>query len=135
MVYSLLADLVLLLHLAFIVLVLLGGLAVWRWPRLGWLHVPAAAWGVWVELTHGLCPLTPLENALRRQAGEAGVEGDFITHYLSALIYPQGLSQELQTWFGLAALALNLSVYGALLWQGRRKRKPSGHPDRPEYRR
>ena len=80
----------------FIAWVVLGGLVVLRWPRLAWLHLPAVAWGVWIELTGGVCPLTPLEQRLRLAAGEAGYSGGFIEHYLGALIYPAGLTRGTQ---------------------------------------
>jgi hypothetical protein len=111
----LLADLVLLLHLAFILFVLAGAALVWRWPRLAWLHLPAVAWGAWIEISHGICPLTPLENHLRAQAGEAGYEGDFIGHYLLPLIYPDALTPGLQTLLGALALAVNAVFYAWLI--------------------
>ena len=76
------ADAVVLVHLAFVVFVVVGGFLAMHWPRITWLHVPAALWGAWAELTATICPLTPLENALRHRAGETGYEGGFIEHYL-----------------------------------------------------
>lgn len=119
--YRLAADAVLIVHLAFIVFVVLGGLAVLRWPRLALIHLPAVAWGVALELNGWLCPLTPLENALRRAAGEAGYAGGFIEHYLLALIYPAGLTPTIQLWLGLGVLAVNLPIYAWLLWRRRRR--------------
>lgn len=121
--YRLAADAVLIVHLAFIVFVALGGLAVLRWPRLAFAHVPAVAWGAALELNGWLCPLTPLENALRRAAGEAGYAGSFIEHYLIALIYPAGLTPTIQLWLGLGVLAINLPIYAYLLLR-RRRRQP-----------
>jgi hypothetical protein len=120
--YSLLADLVLLLHLAFILFVLLGGLLVLRRPRLAWLHLPAAAWGVMVELAGWYCPLTPLENRFRALAGEARYAGDFIQHYLLAAIYPEGLTREVQIGLGLIALLVNAALYARLCCGPRRHR-------------
>lgn len=117
MPYALLANLVLLAHLAFILFVALGGLAVLRWPRLAWLHLPCVAWGVTVELMGWYCPLTPLENHFLRLAGETGYAGDFLQHYLLSAIYPEGLTRHAQTVIGLMALAINLPVYGWLLYQ------------------
>lgn len=116
MIWSWAADAVLLLHLLFIVFVLLGGLLVWRWPRLAWLHLPAAGWAVVVEWLLLQCPLTPLENALRQAAGQAGYDGGFIAHYLLPLIYPAGLTAAQQIWLGAVVLLLNALVY-ALLWR------------------
>ena len=75
MIESLAADLVMLIHFGFIVFVVAGGLAVLKWPLLAWLHLPALIWVAWLEFTGAICPLTPLENYLRRLAGEAGYSG------------------------------------------------------------
>ena len=120
--WSILADAVLVLHGAFIAWVALGALAVLRWPRLAWLHLPALAWGVWVEATAGLCPLTPLENLLRVRAGEQGYAGSFIDHHLGALIYPQGLTPAAQWRIALVLLACNLALYGLAAWRARQRR-------------
>jgi len=122
MLYRLAADAVLAAHLAFVLFVVCGGLLVLRTPRLAWLHLPAVAWGAFVELSGTICPLTPLEVTLRRGAGEAGYGGDFIEHYLVALIYPAGLTRELQMALGAAALLLNLIVY-FILWRRRSIRR------------
>ncbi len=111
MIYRLLADAVLLLHLAFIVFVVAGGLFLRRWPRLPWLHLPAVLWGVGIELSGYLCPLTLLENRLRQLGGEAGYAGGFVEHYLLPVIYPFGLTREWQIVFGLGVAALNLAAY------------------------
>ncbi|MCA3025791.1 MAG: DUF2784 domain-containing protein, partial [Rhodocyclaceae bacterium] len=75
MFYRLAADAVLIVHLLFIVFVVLGALLAWRWRLMPWLHLPAVAWGIWIEATGNICPLTPLENGLRRAAGDAGYAG------------------------------------------------------------
>ena len=111
MPYRLLADAVLVLHLGFVIFVVLGGLLVLRRPKLIWLHVPAAAWGVLIEFLGWPCPLTPLENHLRRRGGEAGYEGGFIEHYLVTLLYPSGLSRETQWLLGTAVLLINVVIY------------------------
>lgn len=116
MTFRVLADAVLVLHLAFIAFVVLGGWLVLRWPRLAWLHLPAVAWGVWISLAGRVCPLTPLENRLRALGGEAGYSGGFIEHYLTSLIYPANLTRGFQVALGLFALAVNLVAYG-LLWR------------------
>lgn len=115
MLLRLAADAVVLVHLLFILFVLGGGLLVLRWPRLALLHLPAATWGVAVELLHLYCPLTPLENHLRQAAGQAGYEGGFIEHYLIPLIYPAGLTPQIQLWLGGVVLLINGSVYAWLL--------------------
>lgn len=111
MQYRALADGVLVLHLAFVAWVVLGGLLVLRRPGLAWMHLPAAAWGVLIEWMRWPCPLTPLENHLRRLGGEAGYEGGFVEHYITALLYPGGLSRTLQFALGVLVLLINLGVY------------------------
>lgn len=115
MTYRILADAVLVLHLAFIAFAMLGGLLVLRWPRVAWVHLPAVAWGVLVSVIGGVCPLTPLEKQLRTLAGEVPYRGDFISHYLAALIYPAGLTRGVQAALGLLLLAFNVAVYVRLL--------------------
>ena len=116
MLYRGLADLVLCVHAAFVAFVVLGGLLALRWPRAAWVHLPALAWGVFVEFTGALCPLTPLEALLRRHGGEAGYSGGFLDHYLTALLYPEGLTREGQLALGAAALTINAIVYGAIVY-------------------
>lgn len=119
MIHRLLADAVLVLHLAFILFVVLGGFLVLRRPRLAWLHLPVAGWGAWIEFAGWICPLTPLENWLRAQGGEQGYAGGFIENYLTALIYPAGLTRGVQLLLGALVLAINAFVY-LVLWQRRR---------------
>jgi len=120
MTYQWAADSVLLLHFGFILFVLGGGGLVWKWPRMAWLHLPAVLWGSWIEFSGGICPLTPLENRLRRAAGEDGYAGGFIERYLLPVIYPAELTRELQLLFGLLVIAVNVAVY-VLAWKKRKK--------------
>ncbi len=120
MFYRLSADLIVIVHLAFVLFVLLGGLLLIKWPRLAWLHLPAVAWGAFVEFRGWICPLTPLENWLRAQAGEAAYAGDFIVRYLSTILYPEALTRELQVAFGALVIVLNLAIYG-WLWRVRHR--------------
>ncbi|MCY1516441.1 hypothetical protein D9M68_510710 [compost metagenome] len=120
MLYHLAASATLLLHLAFILFVMLGAFLLLRWPRLAWLHLPAAAWGAYIEFSHGICPLTPLENRLRRRAGAEGYAGGFIEHYLLPLIYPGNLTDGMQLAFGLIVVLFNGALYGWLLLRRRR---------------
>jgi len=122
MAYRVFADIVLIVHLAFVAFVVLGGLLALRWPRLAWLHIPAAVWGAFVEFTGRVCPLTPLENSLRARGGEAGYSGGFIDHYIVALLYPDGLSRNMQIAIGALVIALNVAVYGLLLRRLKRSR-------------
>ncbi|WP_025992965.1 DUF2784 domain-containing protein [Pseudomonas viridiflava] len=121
MIFRLAADAVVTFHLLFILFVLLGGLLVLRWPWAALLHLPAITWGAAVEFLHLYCPLTPLENALRSRAGDQGYDGGFIEHYMIPLIYPAGLTPQIQLWLGGIVLLINASVYGALLVRGVRR--------------
>ena len=120
MAFRMAADAVLVLHLLFVVFVVLGGLAVLRWPRLAWLHVPAAIWGVLIEFGGWICPLTPLENSLRERGGEVGYTGGFIDHYVTSFIYPDGLTRPMQFAIGALVLVINVYVY----WRLWRKHRP-----------
>jgi len=119
MLFRGLADLVLVVHLAFVLFVVLGGVAALRWPRLAYLHVPVALYGAAIEFVGFVCPLTPLEVWLRRRGGEAGYEGGFVEHYVTAALYPSGLTRELQLALGAAVLVINAAVY--TLWLRRRR--------------
>lgn len=121
MVYRLLADLVLLCHLAFVLFALLGGMLVPRHPRALWLHLPTLGWGVAVEWAGWTCPLTPLENKLRRLGGEAGYAGGFVEHLLSQALYPVSLTAQLRYALGLFLIAVNLAIYGYVIARMRRR--------------
>ena len=121
-----LADLVLLVHLLFVVFVVVGGLLVLRWPRLAWVHIPVALYGALIEFAGFICPLTPLENWLRRLGGEAGYEGGFVEHYVTAALYPSGLTREIQIGIGVGVLVLNAVVY-AMVVRRRRLAAPAPH--------
>lgn len=115
MIYRALADLVLVVHLAFVVFVVLGGLLVLRWPWVAVLHVPAAIWGVLIEYKGWICPLTPLENSLRASAGLVRYSGGFIQHYIQPVLYPAGLTRGTQIVLGSVALLVNLAAYGVVI--------------------
>lgn len=121
-----LADLVVIVHLAFVAFVVAGALLVLRWPRLAWLHLPALAWGVFVELGARVCPLTPLENRLRAEAGGTPYETGFVEHYLVPVLYPANLTPTHQLGLGVALLAGNALLY-AVIWR-RRRARPPGDP-------
>lgn len=125
MVSRFLADLTLLVHLAFVLFVALGGLLVLRWPRLAWIHLPAVCWGAYIELSGAICPLTPLEVTLRELGGEAGYQGGFIDYYVTTWIYPEGLTRNIQIALGSAVALVNTAVYAwifyARKWQRLRK--------------
>ena len=118
------ADVVLIVHFAFVAFVIAGGALVLAWPRVAWLHVPAVFWGAVVEFAGWICPLTPLENHLRSAAGESAYTGDFVQHYLLALLYPEGLTRELQWLLGLSVIAINVFFYGLLLARMRHRDAP-----------
>ena len=111
MLYGILSELILLLHLAFILFVVLGGLLVLKWRWILFIHIPAAVWGVLIEFMGWICPLTPLENQFRHSAGQSGYDGGFIDHYLIPIIYPEGLTGNIQIILGTAVIILNLVFY------------------------
>jgi Protein of Unknown function (DUF2784) len=115
LIYRAFADAVSVVHLAFVLFVVLGGLLVLKWSRLAWLHVPAAVWGVLIEYAGWICPLTPLENSLRARGGEAGYSGGFIEHYVQPVLYPAGLTRGTQIVLGSLALLVNLTAYGVVI--------------------
>ncbi len=124
-----LADLVVLVHAAFVGFVVLGGLLALRWPRAAWVHLPAAVWGAAIELTGLICPLTPLENWLRRRAGQPGYGGGFIEHYILPALYPAGLTRGVQVALGLAAALFNAAIYAVVLRRrARRVRAATSSP-------
>src|SRR5687768_4977528 len=122
MVFTALAFLTVLFHLAFILFVVFGGLLVARRRRLAPLHLACAAWGAYVSLANRMCPLTPLEKWFRRQGGGTGYTGDFIEHYMLAVIYPTGLTADTQKVLGVAVIVLNVAVY-AWIARSRQKRR------------
>lgn len=117
MFYKLAADAVVVLHLAFVVFVVAGGLLVFRWRWTAILHLPAVTWAVLLEFYGWLCPLTPLELTLREAGGETGYQGGFIEHYLLPILYPDDLTRSLQIGLGAFVVIINISVYACFLWQ------------------
>ncbi len=117
MIYLILADLVLLFHFAFLVFVTVGVALVFRWLRLAWIHIPCVLWGAWIEFRGWICPLTPLENGLRRLGGEARYPGGFIDNYLGPIIYPSGLTHSTQLVLGIALVVFNVGAYGLMAWR------------------
>lgn len=122
MIAKLTADLLVVLHLLFILFVMFGGLLSLRWRWIPWLHLPAALWGILIEFNGWICPLTPWENQFRLLAGTEGYQGSFIENYLVPLIYPSGLDRRLQTALGSGVILLNLIVYAWVLWTINRRR-------------
>ena len=122
MIYRIAADLTLVVHLMFILFVVVGALLVIRFPRMVWLHVPAALWGTWVELAGRICPLTVLENQFRRMAGQAGYAESFIEHYIIPVIYPSGLTRGIQLTLGVVVAGLHIRLYTYWLLRRRKTR-------------
>jgi hypothetical protein len=122
-IHRVMADLLVVLHLAFIGFVCLGGLLALRWPRLAWAHLPCALWGVLIEFTGWICPLTPLENRWRVQGGLAGYDDGFIAHYLLPLVYPPGLTPTVQWVLGGIVVLANVVVYTLVVRRRRRRRQ------------
>ncbi len=122
MFFRLLADLVVVIHLAFIAFVVLGGLLAFRRRWIPWLQLPLASWGAILEFRGWICPLTPLENWLRQNAGEAGYSGGFVEHYIIPIVYPTTLTPHIQVSLAVLVCLVNVLVY-TLVWFSRRKRK------------
>lgn len=118
------ADLVVLLHFLFVLFVILGGLLVLRWPKLAYLHLPVAVYGVLIEFVGWVCPLTPLEKRLRESAGQQGYEGGFLEHYILPVLYPAGLTRGVQLVLGVLVVVINLAVYAVIV----RKRRLQSNP-------
>lgn len=127
MIYRVLAEIVLVTHLAFIIFVVAGGLLALRWRWAPLVHLPAALWGVYIALSGGICPLTPLENRLRRAAGSSGYSGGFIEHYIVPIIYPESLTDSFQLVMVGALVLANVAIYSVVLWhrRGRSRRRPN----------
>ncbi len=121
--YAFLADALVVLHLLFVAFVMTGGFLLRRWPKLIWLHLPAVLWGVYIEFSGGICPLTPLENQLRTWAGETGYSGGFVEHYLLPVLYPENLTAPIQWLLGGCVVVVNLVVYG-LAYRDWTRRRP-----------
>ncbi len=118
MLYSLLADALVVIHFAFTAFVVCGGFLSWRWRWMPFLHLPALAWGCWVEVSHSICPLTPLENHLRRLGGEAGYGEGFLAHYVVRMLYPPGLTWHIQWLLAGLLILVNVTAYSRF-WRRR----------------
>jgi hypothetical protein len=123
MMFRLLADATVGVHLAFVLFVIGGGLLVLRWPRVAWVHLPAAAWGAWVEFAGWICPLTPLENWLRQRGGQAAYSTSFVDEYILPVLYPAALTRDTQLLLGGLVLAINAGVYLLVLNRAARRTK------------
>jgi len=117
--FGLLADLVVAAHFLFVAFVVLGGLLVLRWPKVAYLHIPAAIWGAAIEFAGWICPLTPLEQSLRRQAGEHAYSAGFIEHYILPVLYPTALTRNIQLLLGFLVIAVNVAIYSYAFRRGR----------------
>jgi hypothetical protein len=110
-----LAGATVVVHLAFVVFVICGGLLVIRWPRVAWVHLPSALWGAWIEFAGWICPLTPLENWLRARAGSSTYASSFTEHYLLPVLYPAALTREIQWGLGVLVILVNVVMYAVAL--------------------
>jgi hypothetical protein len=119
-----LADTLVIAHLLFVAFVMGGGFLLARWPKLVWLHLPAAAWGAYIEFTGGVCPLTPLENHLRTLGGGSAYGGSFVEHYLLPILYPENLTFLVQQVLGGVVVVVNLVAYvlACRTWRCKRRR-------------
>jgi len=116
-----LADALVVVHLLFVAFVVAGGFLLVRWPKLVWLHLPAAAWGAFIEFTGGICPLTPLENKMRVLGGGSAYSEDFVVRYLLPILYPENLTVSLQQVLGGVVVGVNLLAY-ALAYKALRRK-------------
>ncbi|MDJ0820118.1 MAG: DUF2784 domain-containing protein [Desulfobacterales bacterium] len=117
MPYGILADIVVLIHLGFVIFVVLGAILVFRWRWIMWPHLPAVGWAVWIEVSGGICPLTPLENWLRIKAGKGTYPGDFVSAYLMPILYPDGLTPRIQYLLAMLVIVTNISIYGFIFYR------------------
>ena len=129
MLYRALADLTVLVHFAFVLFVVGGAFLVLRWRCLAWVNIPAAIWGALIEFAGWVCPLTPLENRFRVLGGSTGYRGGFVEHYIIPVLYPRGLTREIQILLGMIVIVINIVIYGWLLYQTRKRRSESGSLD------
>ena len=127
MLYRILADLVLLFHFLFILFVIFGGFLLFWKRRLIWIHLPSAVWGALIEFQGWICPLTPLENMFRHTGGQAGYEGGFIENYLVPVIYPSGLTREIQIILGIITIGINVIVYASFFFRSREANPKENH--------
>ena len=117
MIYSILADIVVFIHFLFIVFAIFGAVLVFKWRWIIYPHLISALWAAMVITMGWICPLTPLENSLRRTAGEAGYSGGFIEHYFLPIIYPESLTREIQIWLGIGVILINAAIYFVVLYK------------------
>ena len=120
MSYRLLADAVVVFHFAVVIFVVCGGLLVVRWRRVAWAHLPVAAWVIFAEWFHRMCPLTFLENWLRQRAGADAYRGDFVSHYIIPVLYPEGLTDRMQIVLGTFIFVTNVVLYAVAFHHRRR---------------
>ena len=117
MVYQITADLVVVIHLGFVLFAVLGAVLIFWWRWILWLHLPAVLWAIWIEFSGGICPLTPLENWLRIKAGQGAYASDFIQAYLLPILYPAGLTRNIQNLLAIAVIVINVSIYGLIIYK------------------
>ena len=122
MPYGIFTDIVVLIHLTFVFFAVLGAVLIIWWRWIIWLHLPAFLWAIWIEFTGGICPLTPLENWVRIQAGQGGYEGDFVATYLLPVLYPAGLTCNVQFMLGMMVIVINVAIYGSIVYKRSRKK-------------
>ena len=122
--YRLLAELVVLVHFAFVLFVILGGFLVARRRSVMFCHLAAVVWAALIEFSGWICPLTPLENRLRLKSGSDAYHSDFVGNYILPILYPEGLTRETQIALGAMVIVINLGIYG---WALRHKLGRNAH--------
>ena len=123
LVYLLLAAAVVVAHLVFILFVVFGGLLVRARRAWLWIHIPALVWAALLELYGWSCPLTPVENALRRAAGGTGYTTGFISHHILPVLYPAGLTREIQLALAVGVVTVNTAIYAWVAVRLHRRRR------------
>ena len=125
--YPVLADIVVCFHFAFVLFVIFGGLIYYFWSNVPYLHLPAVFWGLWIELSGSVCPLTPLENWLVLNAGSSDVRSSFIEQYITQFLYPTGLDQNFKYYLAIGLAIFNLIIYIHILRKKGKRRNMNIH--------
>ena len=110
--YEIASNLILLVHLIFIIFVVLGGLLFFASRKIIFIHIPALIWGIYIELTSSICPLTYLENWFLHKANLTTYSEGFIQNYLVPIVYPMSLTKDLQIYLGMTLIVVNIIIYG-----------------------
>jgi len=123
--YEFAADLTLIVHFAFIIFVVFGALLFFVSTKIIYVHVPALIWGIYIEITHSICPLTYLENWFLQKANLTTYSEGFIQNYLVPVVYPMNLTDDLQTYLAIVLIVVNMLMYGLIISKSKKNNQPS----------